>query len=77
MKLLSAMTIAALVTAGAAFASTAPTATPATSVAPATAAPAAKNDGDMHCAKQAKDKRLTAEAARKFIKECKEAKKSN
>lgn len=77
MKLLSTLTIAALVTAGAVSASTAPTATPASSATPASASSAAKPEGGMHCATQAKEKKLTGEAARKFIEECKAAKKSN
>jgi hypothetical protein len=73
MKLLSTLTIAALLTAGSAFAAstdTTPTATP------ATATPAAKkHTGGMHCEKQAKAKNLSGDEATKFVKECKEGKK--
>jgi hypothetical protein len=71
MKLLSTLTLAALMTAGAAFAAdTKPTATPAASATPA-AAPA-KHE---HCDKQAKDKKLTGDEAKKFVADCKAAAK--
>jgi hypothetical protein len=73
MKLLSTLTIAALLTTGSAFAASAstPTATPAT-----TATPAAKKHGTgMHCEKEAKARKLTGDEASKFVKDCKEGKK--
>jgi len=70
MKLLSTLTLAALMSAGAAFAATTPTATPASS-----ATPAATPTKHMHCDKQAAEKKLTGEEKEKFVKECKEAAK--
>jgi len=74
MKLLSALTVAALLTAGTAFAASTdvtPTATPAS-----TATPAAKKHGSaMHCEKEAKAKKLAGDEAARFVKECKEGKK--
>ncbi|MEO8019523.1 MAG: PsiF family protein [Pseudomonadota bacterium] len=72
MKLLSTLTIAALMTGGSAFAATTPTATPA-----AAATPAVKHEGGMHCEKQAREKKLTGDEEKKFVKECKEDKKAN
>ncbi len=74
MKLLSLMTLA-LLTAGSAFAASTPTATAGATATPA-AAPA-KHEGGMHCAKEAKEKKLTGDAEKTFIKECKEGKKAN
>ena len=71
MKLIASLTLAALMSAGAAFAATTPTATPASSATPAAAKPA-KHDASMHCDKQAKEKKLTGEEKEKFVKECKE-----
>jgi hypothetical protein len=74
MKLLSTLTLAALLGAGTAFAAstaTPPTATPASSVTPA----AKKHSSSMHCEKEAKAKKLTGDEATKFVKECKEGKK--
>ena len=75
MKMLSTLTLAALMSAGAAFAATTPTATPATSATPA--ATPAKHESSSHCDKQAKEKKLTGEAKETFMKECKEGKKAN
>jgi Spy/CpxP family protein refolding chaperone len=72
MKLLSTLTLAALMTAGAAFAATTPTATPAASATPAT-----KHNSAMHCEKQAKEKKLTGDEEKKFVKDCKEGKAAN
>ena len=72
MKLLSTLTVAALLTGGAAFAASTPTATPATTATPA----AAKHNSTSHCEKWAKEKKLTGEEAKKFVKECKEGKTS-
>jgi hypothetical protein len=74
MKLLSTLTIAALLTAGTAFAAstdTTPTATPASTATPA----AKKHNGAMHCEKEAKAKKLSGDEAATFVKECKEGKK--
>jgi hypothetical protein len=74
MKLLSTLTLAALMSAGSAFAASIPTATAGATATPA-AAPA-KHAG-MHCAKEAREKKLTGDAEKTFVKECKEGKKSN
>ena len=71
MKLIPTLALAALMSAGAAFAATTPTATPASSATPAAAKPA-KHEGSMHCEKQAKEKKLSGEAKDKFVKGCKE-----
>jgi hypothetical protein len=71
MKLLSTLTVAALLTAGAAFGASTPTATPA-----ASAAPAQKHSSAVHCEKEAKAKKLTGDDEKKFVKECREGKKS-
>jgi Spy/CpxP family protein refolding chaperone len=72
MKLLTTLSLAALMSAGSAFAAStpAPTATPAATVAPAT-----KHNSTMHCEKQAHEKKLTGEAEKTFVKDCKEGKK--
>ena len=70
MKLISTLTLAALMSAGAAFAATTPTATPASSATPAAAAKPAHHEG-MHCDKQAKEKKLTGDEKDQFMKECK------
>jgi hypothetical protein len=79
MKLLSTIAIAALLGAGSAFAATTPTATAGAMATPA-AAPAAttaKKEGG-HCYKQAQEKKLTGDAEKTFVKECKAAaKKAN
>lgn len=76
MKLLSTLTVAALLTAGTAFgASTHTTPTP-TATPASTATPAARKHGSaMHCDKEAKAKKLGGDEAAKFVKECKEGKK--
>jgi psiF repeat-containing protein len=69
MKLLPTFAVAALLTAGAAFAaSTPPTATAGATATPA-AAPAA-HESLKHCEAQAKDKKLTGDEAKKFVREC-------
>ena len=70
MKLFTALTLAALMSAGSAFAPSTPTATPA-----ATVAPAQKHNSAAHCEKQAKEKKLMGDEEKKFVKECKEGKK--
>jgi hypothetical protein len=75
MKLLSPLTIAALMTAGSAFAASTPTATAGATATPVSAP--ARHEGGMHCAREAKEKKLTGDAQKSFIKECKEGKKAN
>jgi len=72
MKILSTLTLAAIVVGGAAFAADAakPTATPA-----ASATPAAAHTGGKHCMKQADAKKLTGDEKKKFIEDCKAGKK--
>jgi hypothetical protein len=74
MKLLSTLTLGALLVGGAAFAAstptTAPTATPA-----AAAQPAVKHSSAKHCEKLAKAKNLTGDDEKNFVKECREGKK--
>jgi len=72
MKLFTTLSLVALMSAGSAFAAStpAPTATPA-----ATVAPAQKHNSAAHCEKQAKEKKLTGDEEKKFVKECKEGKK--
>ena len=69
MKLLTTLTLAALMSAGSAFAASTPTATPA-----ATVAPAQKHNSAAHCEKLAKEKKLMGSEEKKFVKECKEGK---
>ena len=69
MKLFTALTLAALMSAGSAFAASTPTATPA-----ATVAPAQKHNSAAHCEKLAKEKKLMGNEEKKFVKECKEGK---
>lgn len=69
MKLLSTLTLAALLSAGAAFAATTPTATPASSATPA--ATSTKHEGKGHCEKQAEAKKLSGDEKDKFMTECK------
>jgi hypothetical protein len=66
MKLLTTLTLAALMSAGSAFAASTPTATPA-----ATVAPAQKHTSTAHCEKLAKEKKLMGDEQKKFVKECK------
>ena len=76
MKLLSTLTLAALLTTGAAFAADSkPTATPASSATPA-AAPA-KHHSAAHCEKVANEKKLTGDDAKAFVKTCEEGKKAS
>ena len=70
MKLLTALSLAALMSAGGAYAASTPTATPA-----ATVAPAHKHNSTAHCEKQAREKKLTGDAEKSFVKDCKEGKK--
>ena len=76
MKLLTSLTVAALLTGGAAFAASTPSTAPATTATPAaTATPATKHNSAMHCERVAKEKKLTGEEAKTFVKECREGKK--
>lgn len=70
MKILSTLMLGAVLMTGAAFAATAPTATPATQAQPA------QKHSAMHCEKRAKEKKLTGDAEKEFVKECREGKKS-
>jgi len=70
MKLITTLGLAALLSAGSAFAASTPTATPATTV-----APAQKHNSAAHCEKQAKEKKLMGDEEKKFVKECKDGKK--
>ena len=70
MKLLTTLSLAALMSAGGAFAASAPTATPA-----ATVAPAQKHNSTAHCEKLAKEKKLMGDEEKKFVKECKDGRK--
>ena len=75
MKMLSTLSLAALLMSGAAFAATAPTgATP--TATPATQAQPAQKHSAAHCEKQAKEKKLTGDAEKQFLKECKGKKAS-
>lgn len=74
MRLLSTLTLAALLTCGAAFAATTPGSSPTATPAPA-AQPAEKHNSAMHCEKQAKAKNLTGDEEKKFVKECRAGKK--
>ena len=70
MKLLTTLSLAALMSAGSAFAASTPTATPA-----ATVAPASRHNSTAHCQKQARAKKLTGDAEKTFVKDCKEGRK--
>ncbi len=72
MKLITSLALTALLSTGAAFAASTPTATPASSATPASMS--AKHHSAAHCEKQAKEKKLTGDAQKNFVKECKEGK---
>ena len=76
MKLMPLLALAALTTGAAFAASTPPTATPAASATPATTT-TAKHHSAMYCDKQAKEKKLTGDEEKKFVKECRDAKKTH
>jgi len=77
MKILSALTLAALLSTSAAFAADAPAATPAPAAAPAPSAThMAKGHSLKSCNKQADKKKLTGAERDSFVKECHSAKKS-
>jgi ribosomal protein L12E/L44/L45/RPP1/RPP2 len=75
MKILSTLTLGALLITGAAFAATAPTGSAPTAT-PATQAQPAQKHSAAHCEKQAKEKKLTGDAEKEFVKECREGKKA-
>lgn len=79
MKTLSTLTLTMLLSAGAAFAAnTTPTATPAGTATPAsTASPAEKHHSMSYCEKQAKEKKLTGEAQKTYVKDCRAGKKTD
>ena len=74
MKLFPTLALAALLSAGAAYAANSPTATPAGSATPAATSSTNKHHSAAHCEKQAKEKKLTGDEEKKFLKECKEGK---
>ena len=76
MKILSTLTLGALLVGGAAFAASTPSSTPTATPAPA-AKPAQKHHSAMHCEKLAKNKGLSGDEETKFVKECKEGKKQD
>ena len=74
MKLLPTLMLGALLTSGAAFAATTPSSAPTATPAPA-AQPVQKHSSAMHCEKLAKNKGLSGDDEKKFVKECREGKK--
>jgi Spy/CpxP family protein refolding chaperone len=76
MKLLSKLVLGALLTSGAAFAATTPSSSPTATPAPA-AQPVQKHSSAMHCEKLAKNKGLNGDDEKKFVKACREGKKSS
>ena len=75
MKMLSTLTLGALLITGAAFAATAPATSTPTATPAAQAQPAQKHNSTAHCEKQAREKKLTGDAEKTFVKDCKEGKK--
>ena len=76
MKLLSTLTLAALMTAGAAFAATHADRHPGRQRHAGCRHPP-KHDSAAHCEKQAKEKKLDGDDEKKFVKDCKEGKKAS
>ena len=76
MKLFTSLALAALLSAGAAYAASTPTATPANSATPA-ATSSTKHHSAAHCEKEAKAKKLSGDEEKKFVKECTEGKTTN
>ena len=75
MKLFTSLALAALLSAGAAYAASPPTATPASSATPAAASSSAtKHKSAQHCEKEAKAKKLSGDEEKKFVKDCTEGK---
>jgi invasion protein IalB len=72
MKLLSALTLTALLGTSIAFAGTASSA--GTATAPAAAASATHSMSSKACNKQADEKKLTGEARTTYVKDCREGK---
>jgi Spy/CpxP family protein refolding chaperone len=75
MKLPSTLALGALLASGAAFAASTPSSTATATPAPA-AQPAHKHSSAMHCEKLARNKGLTGDEEKKFVKECRDGKKS-
>ena len=75
MKLTSTLALGALLASGAAFAASTPSSAATATPAPA-AQPAHKHSSAMHCEKLARNKGLTGDDEKKFVKECREGKKS-
>jgi Spy/CpxP family protein refolding chaperone len=75
MKLSSTLALGALLVSGAAFAASTPSSTATATPAPA-AQPVQKHSSAMHCEKLARNKGLTGDDEKKFVKECREGKKS-
>jgi len=73
MKVFQTLAVAALLTAGTAFAATTPTATPAGTATPA-ATHAKPHASTAHCEKEARARKLSGDAEKNFVKECKEGK---
>lgn len=74
MKLLSTLTLGALLVGGAALAASTPTSAPTATPAPA-AQPAHKHNSAKYCEKLASGKGLTGDEKAKFVKDCKAGKK--
>lgn len=74
MKFSTPLTLCALLVSGAAFAAATPTSAPTATPAPA-AHPATKHSSAMHCEKLAKNKGLSGDEEKKFVKECRTGKK--
>jgi hypothetical protein len=72
MKVFQTLAFAALLSAGTAFAAAAPTATPAPTAKPA--ALHTKHASAAHCEKEARARKLSGDAEKNFVKECKEGK---
>ena len=72
MKILPTLMVAALLTAGSAFAAT----TPAPTATPAAATPAEKHNSTAHCEKLAHEKKLKGEDEKQFVKDCHAGKKA-
>jgi hypothetical protein len=70
MKILSSLTLAALLSVGSAFAASTPTATA------ATATPTTKHHSTQHCEREAKAKKLSGANEKQFVKDCREGKQA-
>ena len=72
MKILSTLMVAALVSAGSAFAAS----TPAPTATPAAATPVEKHASMAHCEKLAHEKKLKGDEEKQFVKDCRAGKKT-